>query len=308
VNHTATSPCTACGHFVAVPDVGFRRDGEEAHVVLRCRDCGHRFLDGWDRLYDVASYDYYANRLNLTREQLHDPLTTERLRSALATLRQRTRGPRLLDVGCGEGQLVHAALELGLDARGIDVSEPAVQICQGFGLPCEVLDLFSPSLDGERFDLVTLVETIEHVPEPRRFLARTGELLDQGGAVWLTTPNVASLGRRVLGERWPAFAPEHLSYFSPRSLRGLAEAAGFRSVRIRSRTLSAAAVRAILRRPMPPAADGAPGAVISDHFAAEQRLRHQLEDRPVLRLAKGLVNLGLSAAGLGETLVAELRR
>jgi hypothetical protein len=125
--------------------------------------------------------------------------------------------------------------------------------------------------------------------------------------VWLTTPNYASLGRRILGERWPVLSPEHLSYFTGPSLRDAARRAGFRSTRIRSRTLSAAALRALLRRPEPTAGADVSGSHVSAGFAAEQDLRHRLESSAVLRAGKATVNGALSIVGLGETLVAELR-
>jgi 2-polyprenyl-3-methyl-5-hydroxy-6-metoxy-1,4-benzoquinol methylase len=279
----------------------------ERHEVRQCDTCGHRFLDGWEHGYDVALYDYYAPRIGLSKDVLYDPLTSERLRASLERLHPAPRGRRLLDIGCGEGQLVDAALRVGFDARGIDVAEPAIDICRSFGLPCATEDLYSPELDAERFDVITLVETIEHVPDPVRMLRRARELLVDGGVVWLTTPNFASLGRRLLGERWPVLSPEHLSYFTGASLRETARRAGFGSRTLRSRTLSAAAVRALLRRPDPVEDETATGSHVSAGFAAAQDLRLRLESSAVLRGGMAAVNAALSVSRLGETLVAELR-
>lgn len=302
----AHSPCIACGDPRGRDVIGFEHEGQP-WAVRRCERCRHHFLDGWDHTYDVEIYEYYAGRLGLPQEQLYDDLTTERLQDNLLALGALSRA-RLLDVGCGEGQMVYAALDLGFDARGIDVSRSAIAICRGFGLPCDELDLFAPALDDARFDIVTLVETIEHVPDPVSVLRRAGTLLAPGGVLWITTPNLCSLGRRILGSRWPAFAPAHISYFTPRSLRHAASAAGFCSSQIKSRTLSAAALRALLRRDHPAqVAAGAPGSLIGAEFAAEQQLRHRLESRPTLRAVKAATNVALSTTSLGETLVAELR-
>lgn len=301
------SRCISCGHERTTRALTFRRPGEDEHWVLQCVRCSHHFLDGWEQSYDVGAYDYYRSRAGLQREDLYDDLTTSRLQAILGRLRRSVVADKVLDVGCGEGQLVLAGREMGLDARGIDVSEPAIEVCQAHGLPCRVTDLFSPELDGERFDIITLVETIEHVPHPVAFLDRTRTLLAPGGVVWLTTPNFYSLGKRILGGKWAVLAPEHLSYFTPGSLEHVSHTAGYRDTTIRSRTISAAAVRSLLRRPTPVATPGEAGAAISDGFAAEQRLRHRIESTAALRLAKHAVNAALSATRLGETLTAELR-
>jgi SAM-dependent methyltransferase len=310
-SHRAEARCIACRSATSEPALRFGAIdvGIPAREVRRCRACGHHFLADWDVTYDVALYDYYGSRLDVPKEQAYDALTTRRLHEVLVRLRP--AGGRLLDVGCGEGQLVDTALAAGLDARGIDVSLPAIAICQRFGLPCTADDLFAATLDDERFDVITLVETIEHVPDPTAMLARALELLAPGGVVWLTTPNMASLGRRILGSSWPVLSPEHLSYFTPDSLRGTANRAGFTDVSLSSRTVSAAALRALVRRPRPaPASDPGtpPGAdAISADFADEQRFRHRIESQRLLRSAKSVLNTALSVTRLGETLVAELR-
>lgn len=302
------SACIACGGFGSREVLAAGGAPRQPVVVRRCERCHHCFLAGWERSYDLGLYDYYADRVGATRDELYDPLTTRRYEAVLDALRPAGVGHRLLDVGCGEGQLVATALAQGFDAIGIDVAPGAIEVCRSLGLPCRQQDLFSSELDGERFDVVTLVETIEHVPDPLAMLVRCRELLAPGGAVWLTTPNFASLGRRALGGAWPALSPEHLSYFVPASLRALAREAGFASVEARSRSISAAALRRLLRRPSP---EGVPvGARVnaaSPGHAAEQQLRHQIEARSSLRGAKAAMNLALSACGLGETLVATLR-
>ena len=144
----------------------------------RCTGCGLVRLTSGEL---TDQYSYYDSRVGLTRDQLYLSLTSERLAETLAALAT-APGRRLLDVGCGEGQLVAVAAQQGWDARGIDLAAGAISICRSFGLPCERLDVFSDELGGGQFDVVTMVELIEHVPDPGRFLARCRGPADAGWA------------------------------------------------------------------------------------------------------------------------------
>ena len=294
--------CRACGGDAA------RHSTADTVVLASCARCGLIQLDDDTAPVDETFYDYYASRIGLPRDEVHLPLTTERYRSLLAKLEPLVSGRRLLDVGCGEGQLVAAASASGWDAHGIDLSPSAVEICRSFDLPCSRTDLFDASLAAGSFDVITMIELIEHVADPGRFLARAEELLTPGGVVHLTTPNHGALGRRVLGQAWGPYSPAHLSYFSPASFRRLvASSTGLEVVGIGSRNISAAALRKLARR-RAPAVAGGPGAHVGTEFAAEQELRHRLERSTLRRAAKSLANAALSATGTGETLVVLLRR
>lgn len=281
--------CPACGN----AGRGVLRATSDFEV-LRC-PCGF-FYRG--ELADTSNPVYdYSERAGVPLEQLYGALTTARYRELLDSLSRKVAGRRVLDVGCGQGHFVYAASEAGWDVLGIEPSPSGVGIARSFGLPCEVGDVkTAPGLTASSFDVVTLIEVIEHVEDPRNVLAGCAALVKPGGVIYLTTPNYASLGRRLLGHDWPYLAPDHLSYFTPASLRRMAATVGLEG-KVRTRNLSAAATHLLIRRRMDSLAEG----------DAEQDLRHQIERRRSLRAAKALVNVGLRATGLGETLTAELR-
>src|SRR4029077_3834385 len=148
----------------------------------------------------------------------------------------------LLDVGCGLGELVRVAVDSGWDARGIELSAEAVAVCRRFDLPCDTTNFFDPALDG-RYGLITMVELIEHVANPRTFFERAAELLEPGGVLYLTTPNFNALGRRLLGPDWPLIGPEHVNYFPPATLQGLVATTPFAVVGLRTKNISPSQVR-----------------------------------------------------------------
>jgi 2-polyprenyl-3-methyl-5-hydroxy-6-metoxy-1,4-benzoquinol methylase len=262
--------------------------------VLRCGECRQAFLEAWSTDFDAEMYDYYSARLNWPKARVHPRVNEPRLGEILASLSSECVGRRMLDVGCGAGQWVHFADTHGWSARGIDLSTSAVAVARAQGAPAEHLDFFSPDLDGLRFDAITMWELIEHVANAGAFFDRAADLLAPHGTLVVSTPNFAGLGRRWLGQRWPALDRQHLLYFEPTTLRERLESR-FAEVRMESRGLYV------------PTRRSASG-IKSAPRQAQAAARAQVAGSPALRAVKRLADATLRRALVGETLVAWARR
>ncbi len=131
------------------------------------------------------------------------------------------RGARLLDVGCGPGAGIAAAASLGYEAWGLDVSQSAVSIASARfpGRVCRGA-LSDRQFPQGSFDVITLFDVIEHLYQPRRIAADLAWHLAPRGRILIATPNVNSILSRVTGSRWVSYKiPEHVSFFSPHTLR-----------------------------------------------------------------------------------------
>jgi SAM-dependent methyltransferase len=153
-------------------------------------------------------------------------------------LRGGPAGGRALDVGCAAGFCMQVLAERGFDVRGVEVSPTIAATAQArFGADAVhvgTLDT-APSEPGT-FDLVTLWDVVEHVPDPRALLVRALQLLAPGGLLVLETQNVASAFARALGPRWHHYKhAEHLYHFTPPTIRRLLEQSGLRVEAITSR-------------------------------------------------------------------------
>jgi SAM-dependent methyltransferase len=137
-------------------------------------------------------------------------------------------GGRLLEVGCGSGDLLAGAGDHGWTVEGVDFDPAAVAVARGRGLSVREGDLASCRFPDASFDAVVGVHVVEHVPDPRAFLAEARRVLAPGGRLVLVTPNLRSRGARRFGDAWRELdPPRHLHLFPPETLRRVVEETGF---------------------------------------------------------------------------------
>ncbi len=280
----------------------------------RCSACGFVYLSSWQESVARADelYDYYAQLTDEDLAERHSAENRARQRALLQKLSSYTTGRKLLDVGCGDGQLLETATKAGWEPAGIDLSEAAVELCRRRGLDASNTDFFDRALDTRRFDVIVMSELIEHVPAPQRFLSRAESLLEPGGVLYLTTPNFGSLARRMLGARWSVIHPEHIGYFEPSTLRDMvSRETGLHALEVEARNIAPSTFVAWargLRGQGPGAAEAAAETHRRAREGLDQRLRRVLHRSRVLSSSKDALNLAASRAGLGDTLVAWLQK
>ncbi len=139
----------------------------------------------------------------------------------------------LLEIGSGWGHFLDVCKPHFGKVAGAELArEQAAHARRAFGIDITESDLFTAPADAG-YDMIAAWELIEHVPDPARVLAWALANLRPGGQLALSTPNYASLYRRILGPRWFYHIPtQHLSYFSPRTMETLLRKLGFAEVRI----------------------------------------------------------------------------
>jgi 2-polyprenyl-3-methyl-5-hydroxy-6-metoxy-1,4-benzoquinol methylase len=156
-----------------------------------------------------------------------------RERRVLRRIRQFVRTGRFLDVGCGNGFMVGHMAVAGFEAHGFDLSEEAVAMAREQGRTTVVRGTLydTPFPDGH-FDAILLMSILEHEHRPSRALGRVKDLLRPGGHAFIKVPNYACWNRAVLKDTWSGwFFPQHLYYFTPKTLARVVEKAGLEVVR-----------------------------------------------------------------------------
>lgn len=148
---------------------------------------------------------------------------------------------KLLDVGCGRGEFIHAAIERGWDAKGTEISESFSSFAKGcFNIDVTVGDICDLDLTEESFDAITLNSVIQYVPDPMRMLRSIYRLLKKGGILYIEVTNEEALvftvgdimktlmrGKRITTRLSPLFPSYQIFGFGRKSLSKALEGAGF---------------------------------------------------------------------------------
>ncbi len=200
--------------------------------IVQCENC----TCGYPEIFPVNTADVYSDAEYLpiaqsdyleNVEYRKERFGKERLK-LLASLYPKTLEEcSILDVGCGTGWFLELAQEqgcqvfgqeLGKDLAGFTSQRLGIQVWQGN------LD----TIKNNQFDIITLFDVIEHVPNPKRVVNSIFRLLKKGGIALFFTPNLDSYGFKILKENSSLVMPvEHLFYFTPKSIKLLVETSGF---------------------------------------------------------------------------------
>jgi len=265
-----------------------------------CNSCSILFRTGVDEVHQESLYSYQEKWQTLSREDAYPELNAGRYRELLSDMSRRVKGKRLLDVGCGKGHFVYRAQEAGWDSLGIEVTDAAVSVAQRFESPVIKQD-FLEMKDSE-FDVVSMFELVEHLADPRMFLAKAQEVLAPGGLLFVTTPNRVSLDARLAGSNWRAYDPEHLVLFSPPQLSGLVRDEGFEIVKLATRNMSPALIKqATLRKfRLKPARSTERSAL--PIRSEDQEIRRRIHSNAATSCLVDSVNAVISSTQIGSTI------
>jgi len=209
----------------------------DGYHLYRCGTCGLIFVYPLPAsIRDVYEEDYFEGATEghgyVSYDADKEPMVSafEKYLAYIAAVLP-SKG-RLLDVGAATGFFVEIAQKRGFDASGIELSDYAASRGRSKGLSIQtgVIDDISGS-----FDAITMLDVIEHVPDPRATLSKAASLLSPRGVLVINTPDADSLVARLLGRRWHAILPpEHLYYFDRKNMRSLLEETGFEVVLVKT--------------------------------------------------------------------------
>ncbi|HEX3186206.1 MAG TPA: class I SAM-dependent methyltransferase [Pyrinomonadaceae bacterium] len=284
--------CVACGSTNARP-LGVKNELE----VVTCAGCGSVYTP-YSPWYSSA---FFYTGFYLSEEELSPPaFINTRLEEITAGFSSYRDNNRLLDIGCGAGNLLQAARKNGWNAQGLDVSAGAVQHVRSLGYEVFEGELQDAAFPSQHFDVVTAAELLEHLIDPRPLLQEVARILRPGGLFWTTTPHARGLSGRMLGLKWRCvWPPEHLQLFSIRGLTKLLRDAGFRQLRIQTTGGNPVEIFHAMG-----AAKSAPKTADQhfDRVTTSYRLNEAMMQSRSRRVLKNTVNSFLNLSRLGDSL------
>jgi SAM-dependent methyltransferase len=238
--------CPSCGQ----PAAGAAPMAAYEHPdwpMRRCPQCDLIYLE-W-----VPNYSELYDEIAWTRQHAKEELRRLQAMPILARLDMATRwrmgllgeatpagglrawakpGP-VLDVGCSTGKAFEN-LPAGYLPFGIEIDKRAAEIAAKSFEPRGGKLINADGVSGlaqfadEFFTGISLWSYLEHEARPREALVQTRRILQPDGVALVKVPNFNCVNRMVLGRNWPGFRhPDHVQYFTPRTLGALAEDVGF---------------------------------------------------------------------------------
>ena len=214
--------------------------------VVRCSECGFVYLserpaekaltDMYSRAYyedgDVGYKDYLQ-----TFDKYHDTFM-KIFRRRHRDLLHHARGNRLLEIGCAYGFLLDYLARRGWEVQGVEISPLSSEYARNeLNLDVHTGSIESADLQEHSYDVILLLDVLEHLHRPCDILRRIRDLLSPEGILvvqcpwelyhWEEIAEAVIRGKRP-GSIEPDAVPAHLYFFQPRTLDTLLRKGGFR--------------------------------------------------------------------------------
>ncbi len=142
----------------------------------------------------------------------------------------------LLDIGCGPGNLLSIANDRGWSATGLEISHWAVETGRKSGLTIIENSLEDARFPDASFDVISMFDVLEHLSEPKGYIAEIFRILRPGGVVVAETPNINGFFARYLyGPKADMIKPRaHICLYSPATIRRLFGLAPFAELTVKA--------------------------------------------------------------------------
>jgi len=189
--------------------------------LYECRKCGFQFFNP-----KLAGDGEFYEEIHANRSDYYAPNRPENQRNARFAIEHGYQS--LLDVGCGDGSALDAAKRAGLKTYGMELSPTAAAAAaeRGHIIFPVLLDNLAPEWEG-KFDLISLNQVLEHVPDPPDLIRQCLRFLSPRGTMAIAVPSATGLLKFTpwLPANWP---PHHISRWRRKDFHTLAERTNLR--------------------------------------------------------------------------------
>jgi 2-polyprenyl-3-methyl-5-hydroxy-6-metoxy-1,4-benzoquinol methylase len=266
--------------------------GYEANNLIKCKNCRFVFMSNIPTNEELQNhYSTYS----YGQQQYLSPLTIQSFNDVLDQFEQYRKLNRLLDVGCGQGWFLDAAKERGWQVYGTEYSDKAVELCSLRGIEMKKGILDPTDFKGLEFDVIFSSEVLEHINNPVSELSNMNILLRKGGLLYLTTPNFNTYLRYILKDKYNVISyPEHLSYYTAKTLDKVLIKTGFKKKKLLTTGISLTRFET---------SKGKNSELISE-YTKDEKIRKLLSSNALMKQFKKMINRGLTFSRLGITLKA----
>lgn len=277
--------CLLCGS----ADLNFLKKFEK-DLLCKCKECGFVFSRKIPAQEELINY--YTE--NYDRTRYFSPITKKRYEELLDSFESYRKTNKILDIGCGYGFLLEIAKEKGWEVYGTELSDEVAGHCEKKGINMCVGELDKCDFEDESFDIVFGIEVLEHLNKPNDYIKKAYKVLRKGGIFYLSTPNFNSYLRYRLQDKYDVIDyPNHLAYYTKKTLQKLFTQNGFKKLRIETSGMSLTRLRT---------SKGVSNQEYVSETSDDEMLRFKIEKNAGLRLTKNVANTILNATKTGISL------
>lgn len=263
----------------------------DKHSLVKCQSCklvfAHKIPSAEELNEHYKNYSYEGNAVlsEMTR------MAYSKLLDEFEKFRKTNR---ILDAGCGRGWFLEEAKKRGWEVYGTEFSDKAIEVCSAKGINMKHGALSAEMFEENYFDVITSFEVIEHINNPLTDLKEIHSFLRSGGLFYCTTPNFNSVMRYYLKEKYNVIEyPEHLTYYTKKTLTSAIERFPFRRHKFRSTGISITRIKQSLSK------TGS-----SVNHSNDENMREAISKKWYLDLAKRILNTLFTWTNTGLTLKA----
>ncbi len=244
-------------HCINCKGISFKKknslDKSNHHVVI-CQDCNLVQVNPTNNLLNFVDFEGSGPRESKLKElfvqmegasgwSLKEMMPKEALikreyfRKKVRIIEKYIKTGRLLDVGCAEGAFLSACLSHDFELYGVEPSKYIYPELRAALPNCNLFNttLLEAQFQSGYFDIAVLINTIEHLLNPKEIIVELHRILKKGGLLMIETPDVGHWLARLMGKRWfPMLIPDHVVFFSKKTLSSMLQNAGFEIKSIKS--------------------------------------------------------------------------
>ena len=212
------------------------RLAKETFNIVECRKCGFIFLNPRplrEALLNFYPVDFHKNDSSFLYKAI-EPCFALAQKNSIRILKKYQKQGRLLDVGCGNGNFIHAMQNNGFDVSGVELNLEAQKYVP-LDLKGRIFfkELRECKFADKSFEIITMFHSLEHVADIRNLLEEVRRIIKDKGIFFICVPNADFFESRIFGPYYYNLeVPRHLYFFNQKTLCKLLATNGFVPIKV----------------------------------------------------------------------------
>ncbi len=200
--------------------------------IVRCKKCSFVYADPRGSDSEIKSgYEESEDEL-YKKEEAGRYATFERVCNNIIQFKKKGK---ILDIGCSIGTFLDVCRKKGFVPHGLELSQWSVKYANS---KKNLANVYNATLETQKyfpkssFDVITMLDLIEHLVDPISELKRVHEYIKPDGIFVIGTMNIDSWFVRLLKGNWPWYMKMHIYYFSPKTIEKMLNMTGFKVIKV----------------------------------------------------------------------------